>query len=153
MLRTCKALCVAAGLAGLPAAARGQSGLSVWAGLGYASTEGNVTLGKSAKQIGVQVGLPVIPLAIRGDVLLFGGKYELDALSFNANVVLQMRSRLIQPYAIAGVGRYATSLTSRRSGSNYGAGARVGLGRLGVFAEIRRHAPVGRNVTTVGVTF
>lgn len=153
MLRSCKALCVAAGVATLPAATLAQSGPSVWAGLGYASTEGNVTLGKSAKQIGVQVGLPVVPLAIRGDVLLFGGKYELDALSFNANAVLQMRARIIQPYAIAGVGRYATSLTSRRSGANYGAGARVGLGRLGVFAEMRRHAPIGRNVTTVGVTF
>ena len=150
---SCRALCIAAGVALLPAAARAQSGLSVWAGLGYASTEGNVTLGKSAKQIGLQVGLPVIPLAIRGDVLLFGGKYEFDALSFDANAVLQLRTRLIQPYAILGVGRYATSLTSRRSGSNYGAGARVGLGRLGFFAEIRRHAPIGRNVTTVGVTF
>lgn len=153
MLRFCKSLCVAAGVAFLPAAAHAQSGMSVWAGLGYASTEGNVTLGKSAKQIGVQVGLPVLPLAIRGDVLLFGGKYEFDALAFNANAVLQMRSRLIQPYAIVGVGRYATSLTSKRSGANYGAGARVGLGRFGVFAEMRRHAPIGRNVTTVGVTF
>jgi hypothetical protein len=137
----------------LPAAARAQSGLSVWAGLGYASTEGNVTLGKSAKQIGVQLALPTIPLAVRGDVLLFGGKYEFDALSFNANAVLQMRRRIFQPYAIFGIGRYATSLTNKRSGSNYGAGLRVGLVRFGVFTEYRRHAPIGRNVTMVGVTF
>jgi hypothetical protein len=153
MLRSCRAVCLAAVLAMLPAVVSAQNRLTMWVGLGYASTEGNVTLGKSAKQLGVQVGLPIIPVAVRGDLLLFGGKYHPDALAYVANAVLQMRLRVIQPYAILGRGRYATSLTKRTTGLNYGAGVRLGLGRFGIFAEMRRHEPIGRSVTMAGVTF
>jgi hypothetical protein len=137
----------------IPAAARAQSGVSIWAGLGYSSTEGNVTLGKSAKQAGVQWGLSTIPLALRGDVLLFGGTYDIDALSYDLNGVVEPRVGAFQPYGIVGFGSYATSLTSRTTGWNYGLGVLVGAWRFRPFAEYRRHAPAGRSVTVVGVTF
>ena len=136
-----------------PAAAPAQSGLTVWPGLGYASTEGNVTLGKSVKQLGAQLGLPIVPVAIRGDVVLFGGKYVREALSYVVNAVVRMPVPFIQPFAIAGRGRYATSLTTKANGWNYGVGVRLGSGRFGVFAEMRRHAPIGRSITVAGVTF
>lgn len=130
-----------------------QNGLHVLAALGYASTEGNVMLGKSAKQIGIEVGFPVIPFAVRGDALLFGGKYDPDALSYNLNAVLLPRFPVVRPYGIVGRGSYAKTLSSRTDGWNYGAGVRVTFGRLGAFAEYRRHAPAGRSVTAVGVMF
>ena len=137
----------------LPTMARAQNGWRFLVGLGYASTEGNVTLGKSTKQLGVQLGLHRFRIALRGDVILFGGTYDLDALSYVGNVALPLRVKAVEPYAIAGFGSYATSLTERKSGWNYGAGIRWPLSRVGLFAEYRRHAPAGRSVTVAGVTF
>lgn len=153
MVLSCSSRCLAIVLLLAPAVTRAQGGLSVWGGLGYSSTEGNVTLGKSAKQVGAQLDLPFVPVAVRGDLVLFGGKYDPDALSYVVSAVLQMRLPIVEPYAIVGRGRYARTLTEQVSGWNYGAGARVGLGRFGIFAEMRRHAAVGRNVTMVGMTF
>jgi len=150
MRRTVLALAL---LATIPQTARGQDGVTLWAGLGYSSTEGNVTLGKSVKQAGAQLAVPLVPVAIRADMILFGGTFKSDALSYNVNGVLRMHLPLVQPYVIIGRGRYATSLSSRVTGWNYGAGVHVGPGRPGLFAEYRRHSPVGRSITVLGLTF
>ena len=81
MRQSIKVLGFAAALATLPAVARAQSEWRFLVGLGYASTEGNITLGKSTKQLSVQLGLPQFRVAIRGDVILFGGTYDFDALT------------------------------------------------------------------------
>ena len=38
-------------------------------------------------------------------------------------------------------------------GGQKDAGLRVGLGRFGVFGEVRKHDPINRTVTVIGLTF
>ena len=55
-----------------------------------------------------------------------------------------------------GIGRGKSAVGpggERESGWNYGAGVRVGLSRLGRFAEMRRHDPLKRTIMTLGITF
>jgi hypothetical protein len=144
---------VLSALALWPAPLQAQSGITLWAGAGGSSQNGSVQFGKETKQIGVQVGLPIIPVAVRGDAMMFGGGVDLDAVSYNVNAVVQMRLPIAQPYAILGHGKYKVTPDTRVSGLNYGAGVRLGLGRFGVFGEVRRHHPVSRTVTVLGLTF
>lgn len=142
-----------AALAVAPSRALAQMGMTVWAGAGGSSQDYRMTFGRDTKQVGVQVGVPLLPIAVRADAMLFGSRIDTDALSYNVNAVLQMRLPVLQPYALVGRGRYATSPTTKMSGFNVGAGARLGLGRFGVFGEIRRHDPISRTVTVLGLTF
>jgi hypothetical protein len=140
-------------LLALPASAGAQIGMSVWAGVGASTNDGKVTFDKDAKQLGLQVALPVIPVALRGDALLFGNDFDTDALSYNVNAVVQMRLPVVTPYGIIGQGRYATAPGQKVSGWNVGAGLRLGLGRFGVFGEVRRHDAIDRTVKMIGLTF
>ena len=137
----------------IPGRAAAQLGVTVWAGAGSSSPDGNTQFERGARQAGLQLGLPLIPIAIRGDALLFGSKFDQDALSYTVSAIVRIPLPIIQPYAIAGKGRYALSLTEKKDGLSYGGGVRVGLGRLGVFGEARRHEALGRTVTVIGVTF
>jgi hypothetical protein len=150
--RTLLVMAVAAGtMASRPVEA--QVGMSIWAGAGAATQDGSVSFGKDTKQLGVQLTLPVLPVALRGDAMLFGSAIDTDALSYNVNAVVQMRLPVVQPYGVVGKGRYAQSVGPKLSGWNYGAGVRLGLGRFGVFGEVRKHDPIKRTVTVVGLTF
>lgn len=134
--------------------AQAQTGLSLWAGVGGSREAGVSTFAKDAKQLGAQLTLPVIPLGIRADAMLLGNKLETENLSYNLNAVAVMPLPLVQPYGIVGKGKYAiVPGGERETGWNYGAGVRVGLARLGLFAEMRRHDPLKRTITTIGITF
>jgi hypothetical protein len=112
------------------------------------------TFPKDAKQLGAQLTLPLIPLGVRAEALLLGNRLDTDNISYNVNAVAVMQLPVVQPYGIVGRGRYATAPdTPKEGGWNYGAGARVGVGRLGAFLEMRRHDPLKRTITTIGVTF
>jgi hypothetical protein len=138
----------------LPVASVGaQDGITLWAGMGGASQDGSMVIGRDAKQLGIQLSLPIVPIALRADALLFGSRFDADALSYTGALVLQMKLPVLQPYGLLGRGRYATGSGTAVRGNHYGAGGRVGVGRFGVFAEVRRHDPIGRTVTVVGVTF
>ena len=152
-LRFSQCFCAAIVLTIPPAVVHAQGDWRFLVGLGYASTEGNVTLGKSTKQFSVQLGLPQLRIALRGDAILFGGTYDIDALTWLGNVVVPLRIKAVEPYAILGFGSYATTLTERKSGWNYGAGIRWPVSRFGLFAEYRRHEAAGRSVTVAGVSF
>lgn len=130
-----------------------QEGVTIWAGMGGASQDGSMVFGRDAKQLGIQLSLPVVPVALRADALLFGSRFDAEALSYTAELVFQMRLPVVQPYGLLGRGRYSDGPTTTVRGFNYGGGARVGMGRFGVFAEMRRHDPIGRTVTLIGVTF
>jgi hypothetical protein len=147
------AVVLGASMLAVPAAARAQTGISIWAGAGGASTDGTVTFGKDAKQLGVQLAVPILPVAVRADALLLGSDFTTDALSYDLNAVFQMRLPVIQPYGIIGRGRYAQSPTTKVTGWNYGVGARVGLGRFGIFGEVRKHQEIHRTISVIGVTF
>jgi hypothetical protein len=131
-----------------------QTGLSLWAGVGGSTEVGVSTFAKDAKQLGAQLALPVIPLGIRADALLIGSDLKADHLSYNVNAVWVMQLPVVQPYAIVGRGRYAIAPGApKEMGWNAGGGVRLGLARLGVFVEMRRHDPLKRTITTLGITF
>jgi hypothetical protein len=139
---------------GTASAAKAQTGLSLWAGVGGSREAGVSTFAKDAKQLGAQLTLPLIPLGLRADALLIGNKVDTDNLSYSVNAVAVMQLPLVQPYGIAGRGRYVLAPDAPKEfGWNYGAGVRVGVSRLGAFVEMRRHEPLKRTIMTLGVTF
>ena len=138
----------------LASASVARAQMSVWAGVGGSRDAGVSTFAKDAKQAGVQLTVPLLPVAIRGDALLLGSDFKTDNLSYNVNAVAVMKLPLVQPYALAGRGSYVVAPnTPKESGWNYGAGVRLGLSRLGAFLEMRRHDPLKRTITTLGITF
>lgn len=133
--------------------ARSQVGLSVLAGYSTASDSGEATLDTKGLTVGLQLGIPFAPLAIRAEATHWGTDINLDQVTYMGSALLQIRFPLLQPYLIAGYGNFAMSESTAVTGWQAGAGARVGLGRLGAYLEIRRHDAVDRTVTTLGVTF
>ena len=148
-------LCLASALLiGGATTAAAQTGVSLWAGIGGSREAGVSTFARDAKQLGAQLTLPVIPLGIRADALLLGNRIDTDNLSYNVNAVATMQLPLVQPYGIVGRGRYVIAPDApKETGWNTGAGVRVGVSRLGVFVEMRRHHPLKRTITTLGITF
>lgn len=141
-------------LIGATSTAQAQTGLSLWAGVGGSREAGVSTFAKDAKQLGAQLTVPLLPLGIRADALLLGSKVDTDNLSYNVNAVATLPLPLVQPYAIAGRGKYVMAPGgTKEMGWNYGAGVRVGLSRIGAFVEMRRHDPLKRTITTLGITF
>jgi hypothetical protein len=141
-------------LIGSATTASAQTGLSLWAGIGGSREAGVSTFSKDAKQLGAQLTVPVLPLGIRADALLLGSKVDTDNLSYNVNAVAIMQLPLVQPYGIVGRGRYVVAPGApKETGWNTGAGVRVGVARLGAFVEMRRHHPLRRTITTLGITF
>lgn len=149
-------LCASLVLATTPAFMEAQTGLSVWGGIGASLGEGEEapSLSKDTKQLGLQFSLPAVPLGIRADALVFGSEYDSDHLSWNVNAVFRMTFPVVQPYGIIGTGEYAIAPgLPKERGWNAGAGVRIGVSRLGIFAEVRRHDPLDRNVMVAGITF
>ena len=147
-------LCLTSALLVGTAGTATAQGISLWAGVGGSREAGVSTFPKDAKQLGAQLTLPVIPLGLRADALLLGNKLDTDNISYNVNAVAVMQLPSVQPYGIVGRGRYVTAPdTPKEMGWNYGAGARLGVGRIGAFLEMRRHDPLKRTITTIGVTF
>ncbi len=141
-------------LIGMTNTAQAQTGLSLWAGIGGSREAGVSTFAKDAKQLGAQLALPLIPLGVRADALLLGNKVDTENLSYNVNAVVVMPLPIVQPYGIVGRGRYVIAPGAPKEyGWNYGGGVRVGVSRLGAFVEMRRHDPLKRTITTLGITF
>ncbi|NLG62073.1 MAG: porin family protein [Candidatus Cloacimonetes bacterium] len=158
-------------LALLPAAASAQ--LSVGVGVGAAIPTGDfgdaVDTGLHF-QGSLNIGLPLLPdLRVDGIYQRYsaGDDANVDILGGGVNVLLDMPLVVIKPYIIAGVGYYDVSFDSDLAeddasnaefGFTGGAGVRLGLGRLGVFAEARALRIGGdADLTTVpvlvGITF
>lgn len=148
-------LCLLAALAlGLPLRSTvAQSGLSFWGGYTQSSDSGAVKLDTKGFQVGAQLGLPVVPVAIRAEAVQWGRDFDSSHLSYMGSGVLQLNLTLLQVYGIAGYGRFADSDSTTISGWHAGGGVRLGQGRLGLFGEVRRFDAVARTVTTLGITF
>ena len=128
-------------------------GLSFW--LGGARPTGDTTaiaLRNSEVYAGLQLDLPMLPIAIRAEGMTSASGFRKAPRTFIANAVVPLRLPGIQPYAIAGYGAYSYGKPSEVRGYNYGAGVRFGLGRTGIFGEVRRHEKLHKNVATVGIT-
>lgn len=151
MARLCGAVAVLA--AGAAPAAGAQSGLTLWGGVGTWARSGEATSGRTTTHLGAQLAVPLVPVAVRAEVMAVNSDFAMDRLSYNFNAVARMPLPLVQPYAIAGRGAYRMAPGLKEYGWNTGAGVRAGIGRVGLFAEMRRHHPIRRTITTVGVTF
>jgi hypothetical protein len=102
----------------------------------------------------VQLGLPLFPLAVRGDALLMAGAGDAGPLALSANAVFSLPIPIVTPYLTAGYGAYGVGQTGRANGWSAGVGARAKLPVLpGIFAEARRHQRLGRDLFTVGLVF
>jgi hypothetical protein len=147
--------CAGLVLAATPLLVQGQGPISVWGGIGASLGEDDdgPSLSKDTKQLGLQFTLPALPIGLRADALVFGDEYDSDHLSWNVNAVFRMPFPVVQPYGIIGTGEYAIAPGVKERGWNAGAGLRFGVSRFGIFAEVRRHDPLDRNVMVAGITF
>ncbi|MCC6317624.1 MAG: hypothetical protein IT361_08030 [Gemmatimonadaceae bacterium] len=128
-------------------------GVSLWLGAGRPNGDStSITLRNSEVYVGLQVGLPVVPVAVRVEGMTSLSDFGSAPRSFIANAVLPLRLPGVQPYVIGGYGAYSYGEPLEVRGVNYGAGVRFGLSRTGVFGEVRRHQRLDRNVVTVGIT-
>jgi len=135
--------------------ARAQRLLSFNVGGGHSAPRGTRDVGGNQLNalLAAQLDMPLLPLAIRGDALLVGWNSSAGPLSFTANVVLPLRLPVVTPYVIAGYGTYGVGSARKTEGWNAGAGVRLGVGRVGVFAEARRHQVYARDAFSFGLTF
>jgi hypothetical protein len=102
----------------------------------------------------VQLGLPLFPVAVRGDALLIGKGTGSGPLALSVNAVGKLPLPVVTPYVTAGWGQYGVGGDVRTRGWSAGVGVRAKLPVLpGVFAEVRRHQRLGRDLATVGLTF
>jgi hypothetical protein len=100
----------------------------------------------------VQLGVPLLPVSLRGDVLLIGKGTTGGPVALTANAVVSLPIPVVTPYLTGGWGSYGLAGGTARSGVSAGAGVRVKLPVLpGVFGEVRRHHGLGRDLLTVGV--
>lgn len=137
----------------LGAEAEAQSPLSLWLGAGRSVRDsGSVTLRSSDVSLGLQLDIPMLPLAFRGEASVAVSDIVDGPRSWFANAVVPLRLPAVQPYLIGGYGVYSRGTPFETKGLNYGAGARIGVGRLGFFGEVRRHDKLHRTTGTIGIT-
>lgn len=100
--------------------------------------------------LGAGLSVPLLPVGVRADGMLnqFPASEQdgnVRILSGSVNAVLEMPLILATPYLIGGLGVYNSRFTDGDAGSatdtgaNIGAGIRLGLPGLNVFAETRFH--------------
>jgi hypothetical protein len=135
---------------------RAQRLLSFNVGGGHSAVRrpsGDTGGGEYNALVAAQLDVPLLPLAARVDALLVGWNSDAGPLSLTANVVLPLRLPVVTPYVMAGYGRYGVGSAQKLEGWNAGAGVRLGVGRVGVFAEARRHQVYARDAYSFGLTF
>ena len=116
----------------------------------------------------LRVGAPLVPVHLRADVMhgqlggASGGAGDLQITSATLNLGYDVIPLAVfSVYAVAGGGYYWTKLDVsgadrvRNTGWNAGAGVRVSLGALRLFAEARYHAIQvdSGNARVIPVTF
>jgi hypothetical protein len=100
-----------------------------------------------------QLGLPLFPVAVRGDALFIGKGTGGGPLALSLNAVGRLPVPIVTPYVTAGWGQYGVGGDVKTTGWSAGVGVRVKLPMLpGVFGEVRRHERLGRDLATVGLT-
>lgn len=137
-----------------PAAAQSRA-ISLWLGAGRPVRSDSISFStRNLDAYGaVQLDLPLLPVALRGDVTFAGADFREGRRNVIASVVLPLRLPVIQPYAIAGYGIYDWGKALEDRGISYGAGVRLQVGGFGIFGQARRHEPIDRSIGTIGVVF
>ncbi len=130
-----------------------QGRLSLWIGAGTSVRDSaDISLKRSDLSLGLQLDAPLIPLALRAEGMVATSDIFSGPRSWFLSAVLPMRLPAIQPYLVGGYGVYSSGTPLEEKGLNYGAGARLGLGRFGLYAEVRKHEPLRRTMGTIGIT-
>ena len=143
-----------AGLLCAVSAPAGAQRVSLWLGAGRpVGDSGAVTFKNSTLYAGVQLDVPVLPVALRAEGMIAGSDFSNSPQNYMASAVFPLRLPAVQPYAIAGYGVYSYGKPLEVRGYNYGAGVRFGMGRTGFFGELRRHEKLSKTIGTIGVTF
>ena len=158
--RSCSLLLGAAAalalVAGTPARSQAQSrAISLWLGAGRVVRQDSVSFSPHNLDAygALQLDLPMLPFALRGDVMLAGGDWRNGRRNLVASAVLPLRLPVITPYAMGGYGIYDWGKAGEQRGLSYGAGVRLQLGGIGVFGQVQHHRPLDRSVGTLGVVF
>ena len=128
-----------------------QAGISLGAAVGSAIHDGKLDNDALHGLLYLRLGFPLVPYGARGDVIVFDAADAGTEVALIGSAVMSIGIPLVQPYVLAGFGKYGFSDGSS-SGVSFGAGIRVG-GRRGLFLEGRRHDPINRTMVSVGVAF
>ncbi|MFN8667055.1 MAG: hypothetical protein U0164_07580 [Gemmatimonadaceae bacterium] len=139
-----------------PTVAHAQSRpISLWLGAGRVVRQDSVSFSpRNLDAYGaVQLDLPMLPFALRGDVTFAGGDWRNGRRNAVASAIMPLRLPVVTPYAMAGYGIYDWGKAGEKRGLSYGAGVRLQLGGVGLFGQVRHHNPLDRSVGTIGVVF
>lgn len=99
-----------------------------------------------------QFRIPVFPFALRADALFAKTARDASAMSLMGDAVFIAPIPFVQPYALAGYGRYGIGKDGSASGWNAGVGARVRTPWVAIYAEARRHQRINRDLLTIGIS-
>lgn len=100
----------------------------------------------------VQLHLPVFPIALRVDALLQkfpDGRYSTAVI---ADGVYVLPIPLVQPYVLAGYGKYGVGQNGQIAGWNAGGGVRIRTPVITLYVEAHRHQRIERDLLTVGIS-
>ncbi|MBL8983287.1 MAG: hypothetical protein JNL26_13935 [Gemmatimonadetes bacterium] len=129
-------------------------GISLWLGAGRpVSDSGALKFKTSDVYAAAQLDIPVLPMAVRVEGMVSGSNLRSAPRSYFASAVFPIRLGPMTPYGIAGYGAYSYGKVEEVRGYNYGGGLRLGAGRTGFFAEVRRHEKMNKTQGTIGMTF
>jgi len=135
-----------------PLAAQGLVSVGVGAGGGVGDRNKDQSGSGTHGAAYVQFRVPVIPFALRADALLAKTAKDASALSLMADAVVIAPIPFVQPYVLAGYGKYGIGTDGSASGWNAGVGARVRTPWIAVYAEARRHQRISRDLLTIGIS-
>lgn len=144
-------LALLAALTALPAVAQAQFSLGIGGGVGVGTRGGSS--GGGHGNVSLELKLPVLP-GIRGDAYLVDAPSGTGKFAVALSAVLAAPIPVITPYLIGGWGSYGLGGDRSTTGWNVGVGAKasVVVGPA-VFAEVRRHDKMARDILTVGIRF
>jgi hypothetical protein len=131
--------------------ASAQAGISLGAAVGSSWRNDKLTGDDLHGLVYLRLGLPLVPYGARGDLFFFDQPDADYDIGLIGSAVMALSTPLIQPYAIAGIGRYGLG-DGGTTGVSFGAGLRVG-GKRGLFLEGRRHEPINRTLISLGLSF
>ncbi|MEP6835157.1 MAG: outer membrane beta-barrel protein, partial [Gemmatimonas sp.] len=100
----------------------------------------------------VLLHVPVFPIGLRVDGLLTKSATDKTMTAVLADAVYTLPIPVVQPYALAGYGKYDFGKDDAKSGWNAGVGVRVRTSIVAIYAEARRHQRIGRDLLTIGIS-
>ncbi|MDQ6612915.1 MAG: porin family protein [Gemmatimonadota bacterium] len=134
------------------ATAQGLISVGIGAGGGFGNRNNNPSGSGTHGVVYAQLHPPLFPFALRGDALVSRIGDNQTALSVMADAVVLAPIPFVVPYALVGFGKYGIGKDGSQSGWNAGVGVRARLPNVAIFAEVRRHQRISRDLFTIGLS-